>query len=83
MKGSVTNLENYSDDTLTAFTKTYEDEVIYIFCNISAEPRTVQISEDAFGTEEIAAGLYVDEDKAMLEGNELTIPGYGIVIFSK
>lgn len=83
MKGSVTNLENYSDDTLTAFAKTYEDEVIYVFCNISAEPRTVQISEDAFGIEKIAAGLYVDEDKAMLEGNELTIPGYGIVIFSK
>ncbi|MBD5546611.1 MAG: alpha-amylase [Lachnospiraceae bacterium] len=83
MKGSVTNLENYSDDTLTVFTKTYEDEVICIFCNISTEPRTVQISEDIFETEEIAAGLYVDENKAMMEGNELTIPGYGIVIFSK
>ncbi len=83
MKGSVTNLENYSDDTLTAFTKTYEDEVIYIFCNISAEPRTVQISGDIFGIEEIAAGLYVDENEAMLEGNEVTIPGYGVVIFSK
>lgn len=83
MKGNVTNLENYSDDTLTAFTKTYEDEVIYIFCNISAEPRTVQISGDAFGIEEIAAGLYVDENEAIVEGNELTIPGYGVVIFSK
>ena len=83
MKGSVTNLENYSDDTLTAFTKAYEDEVIYIFCNISAEPRTVQISGDDFGIEEIAAGLYVDENEAMMEGNEVTIPGYGVVIFSK
>ena len=79
-KGTVTNLETYSDDTLTAFAKTYENETLYIFCNLSAEPITIQIPEVSSKTEKIASSLYVDENKASLEGDALTIPGYGVVI---
>lgn len=79
-KGTVTNLETYSDDTLTAFTKTYEDETLYIFCNLSAEPRTVQIPEISSEVEKIASGLYVDENRASLEKDTLTLPGYGVAI---
>lgn len=80
VKGTAANLEAYSDDTLTVFTKTYEDEKLYIFCNLSAESRTVQISEISSETEGIAGSLYVDENKASLKEDALTIPGYGVVI---
>lgn len=80
MKGAVTNLEECSDDTLTAFVKVYQDEAVYVFCNISAQSRTVPLSGVASGIKEIACGLYVEEDRAVLEDDTLTIPGYGIVI---
>lgn len=79
-KGTAENLEDYSDDTLAAFSKTYEQEQMYFFCNISPEPRTVQITELSASGAEIAAGLYVDENTASLEENTLTIPGYGIAV---
>lgn len=80
VKGKVENLAAYSDDTLAAFSKTYEDDKLYIFCNISPEERTLQITELAEDTPELQSGLYVDENRALLEEDDLTIPGYGIVI---
>lgn len=80
VKGSVENLEEYSDETLAAFSKTYEEEKIYVFCNISPDERTLQIAEQGEDSPELQCGLYVDENRASLKDEVLTIPGYGIVI---
>ncbi len=80
VKGNVEHLEAYADDTLAAFSKTYEGEKMYIFCNTSPEPGTVQITELSAEEVEIADGLYVDENTASLSEGTLTIPGYGVVI---
>lgn len=79
-KGAVENLDDYSDDTLAAFSKIYEQEKMYFFCNISPEPRTIQITELSTSEVEMVTGLYVDENTALLEENTLTIPGYGIAV---
>lgn len=79
-KGTAENLESFSDDTLTAFSKTYEDEKLYLFCNVSPETRTVLLGELSKETEGIAEELCVDENRAVLEEDTLTIPGYGVVI---
>ena len=38
-RGSVENLEQFADDTLTAFSKSWEDEKIYLFCNLAGRLR--------------------------------------------
>ncbi len=83
VKGKVDNLENYSDETLAAFSKTYEEEKIYIFCNISPEERTVNLSELPEDTLQLQCGLYVDENRASLDADTLSVPGYGIVILKE
>lgn len=79
-KGSVENLENYSDETMAAFSKTYEDEKLYIFCNISPEERTVDLSGLAKEQPHLQCGLYVDENRAAQEAGSLSVPGYGIAV---
>lgn len=79
-KGSVVYLEEYSSDTVAAFSKHYDGEEVYVFCNTSDTPETVSISDITPKIDGIAAGLYVDEKEAGLEENVLTIPGYGIAV---
>ncbi len=80
VKGKVENLENYADETLAAFLKTYEDEKLYIFCNISPEERTINLAELPEDALQLQCGLYVDENRASIDADTLSVPGYGIVI---
>lgn len=79
-KGTTKNLADYSSDTLAAFSRTYEDQTVYVFCNISAQPQSIDVSGIEREISGIAKGLYVDEHRADMEGNALTIPAYGVVI---
>lgn len=78
-KGSVTNLEAYSSKTVTAFTKTYEEETLTVFCNISPEEAVIELEESEEGLA-IETGLYVDNKEGGLSGKTLTLPPYGITI---
>lgn len=80
VKGTATNLENYSDDTIAAFSKEYEGETLYVFCNISDEAKSISIGDIGEEGFEIAGCLHVNEEKVVLEASELKIPAYGIVI---
>lgn len=80
IKGKVNNLDACASDKVAAFSKAYEEETVYIFCNISPEPGKVTVSDIASQIGGIAGGLYVDGEEAVLEKDTLTIPGYGIVV---
>ncbi|MDD6492892.1 MAG: alpha-amylase family glycosyl hydrolase [Firmicutes bacterium] len=80
VKGKVENLETYSDETLAAFSKSYEDEMLYIFCNISPEEREVNLTEIQGEVQGITSGLYVDENEASLSENTMKMPGYSVVL---
>ncbi len=79
-KGSVENLEQLADDTLTAFAKSFEDEKVYLFCNLSPTERVITL--DGLDKEIvcIAEELSVDEKTPVLKEGTLTLPGYGIAI---
>lgn len=79
-KGSVKNLEEYSSDGVAAFTKSCEEETLFIFCNTSKEAVTLELSELAGLEKGIENALYTGEETGSFEDGILTIPPYGIVI---
>lgn len=77
-KGRTVNLKEYSDDTLTAFTKYAEDENVSVFCNLSAESREVVLKDNQ--SRKLIAMLTVDETPVTYSRNVLELPPYGIAI---
>lgn len=78
-KGSVTNLEAYSSEAVTAFTKTCGEETLTIFCNLSPKEAVIELQD----TEKdliLTTGLYTDDSEAILQNGTLTLPAYGIVL---
>lgn len=78
-KGSVTDLEAYSSETVTAFTKTCEEETLTIFCNLSPEEAVIEL-QDTEKDLTLTTGLYTGEAEASLQDATLTLPSYGIVL---
>lgn len=79
-KGKVTDLPEHGNDTVSAFSKSWNGEMVYIFCNTSPNPRNIYIPEIASKVDGIAGALYVDEKEGTLERNTLSVPGYGVVV---
>ena len=79
-KGEVEVQDILSDDTVSTFSKTWNGETVYIFFNVSPDAITLSIPGVTSKAEGIAAGLYVDDEEAVLDGSHLTIPGYGVII---
>lgn len=77
-KGHTVNLKEYSDDTLTAFTKYAEDENVSIFCNLSTESRDVVLKDNQ--SRKLTAMLTVDEEPVTYSHDVLHLPPYGIAI---
>ena len=77
-KGEVENLSEYSSDMIAAFSKSWEDEELAIFCNLSGEQQRLTITQDDL--QEIENGLYTGGEEAVYEDGTLTLPPYGIAI---
>lgn len=80
VKGKVTDLPEHGNNTVSAFSKSWNGETVYIFFNTSPNPRNLYVSEITSKVEGIAGALYVDEKEAALSGNVLTLPGYSVVV---
>lgn len=78
-KGSVKSLDAYASDTIAAFEKVLEDEKLVVFCNVSTEAASIDLSAMEGIEKGIENGLYVGEETAVYEEGTLTIPAYGIV----
>ncbi len=82
-RGTVAFEEELSDDALCVVTKTYGEETIGLFFNISAEEKTVDISSYSIGDGgELTIGgmLLTGENAVTLEGETLTLPAYSVVL---
>lgn len=79
-KGRVENLSEYATDAVAAIKKSYEEEQLMIFCNLSTEAQVIDLTACEKEIRGITDGLYVNEEAAVYEKGSLTIPGYGIVL---
>lgn len=82
-KGKTENLEQYSSDTVAAFSKEYEGEKLYVFINVSEEKAVIDLTEnESINRKKIENGLYTGEESGSIENCLLTIPGHGIILMS-
>ena len=80
-KGKTENLEQYSSDTIAAFSKEFEGEKLYVFINVSGREAVIDLSEDKnISKKKIENALYTGEEKGNIKDGLLTIPGYGIIL---
>lgn len=82
-KGSVENLAEYSSDSVAAFRKSWEEEKLMIFCNVSEKEAALDLSQMENVPKKIENALYTGEEQAVYEEGRLTIPAYGIVLMSQ
>lgn len=80
-KGRVKNLEEYSSDAVAAFSKSCEEETLFIFCNTSMENVILDLSEMA--DLEMENVLYTGEEAGSYENGILCIPPYGIILMKQ
>lgn len=78
-RGDIEVLPEITDTAIAAMKKTYEGEQCIILMNASSEKKTVTLSKKN-GYEEIAGQLTVNETDPVLEGENITLPPYGVVI---
>lgn len=78
-KGRVENLEAYASDTTAALAKSFGDEKLYLFINISGNETSIDLSGMPEMLE-IENTLYAGREEGKLENGVLTIPGYGIIL---
>jgi glycosidase len=78
-RGEIEGLTEVTDTAVAAMKKTYGEESCIILMNASAEEKTVTLSKSN-GYEEIVGQLTVNEVNPVLEGENITLPAYGVVI---
>ena len=85
-KGKSTHLAEASDKELCVLQKTYGEETVCLFYNISGQPKTVDLSGVtlADGTvlkgKMLEASVVAGEGRVAVEKDSLTIPGYSVVV---
>lgn len=79
-KGDVENLSEYATDAVAAVKKSYEEDALLIFYNLSAETQVINLSDRKGEIKGIENALYVGEETAGYENGSLTIPAFGIVL---
>ena len=79
-KGITTALKELGDESICGLKKTYNDQTMYILCNLSKEPKTITFSKDTYGYKEIVETLVTTVDHSVeINGDSITLPPYAIV----
>ena len=78
-RGFITSID-VGDIDICAIKKTYEDSDIYIIYNISENEKSIQLNMDDFNYDGIRGYLTTTSTDPTLEGDELTLPPYSIVL---
>ncbi len=79
-RGEVAIIEEVKDESICALTKTYEDSKLVLLYNVSKESKTVTISKDTYGYEQIRGYVSTDGTEVILEGDTVTLPPYSAVV---
>ena len=81
-RGTIAVMEEIEDQDICAITKTYEDSQLVMLYNISQETKTVTVSKDTYGYEGIRGYVSADGTEVTLDGENVTLPPYSVVILS-
>ncbi len=81
-KGNVKNLSEYSSDTVAAFSKSLDEEKLFVFINVSEEEAVIDLSGNPEKLE-MKNALYTGEETAGYEKGILRIPPYGILLMGE
>lgn len=77
-KGSTKSLE-LDNETVCSISKTYNDETIYILCNLSNEEQKVTLSKNDYEYSSMVEYMVTNTDQEVkLDGDVITLPPYGI-----
>lgn len=80
-RGTVSRIEEITDQDIAAISKTYDGTTIYLIYNLSeTDKKEVTLSKEQYGYTEIAGYLSVDGGKVTLKGDTLTLPSYSVVV---
>lgn len=79
-RGEVAIIEEVEDESICALTKTYEDSKLVLLYNVSKESKTVTISKDTYGYEQIRGYVSTDGTEVTLKGDTVTLPPYSAVV---
>lgn len=78
-KGRTTALENLDDDGICGLLKKYNDESMYILCNVTNEEITVTLSKSEYSYEKMVEFLVTNiEQEIKIDGDKITLPPYSI-----
>lgn len=85
-KGSTEQLDAFSDNEVCALLKTYEDEKVVLFYNMSAQVKTIDLSAAtlndgaALEGKMLEATLVSGETPVSLDGQLMTMPEYSVAV---
>ena len=78
-KGTTTAITDIGDDAICGLKKVYNDQTMYILCNLSKEPKTITFSKDSYGYKEMVEYLVTTvDDSITIDGDSITLPPYAI-----
>lgn len=78
-RGDIEVLAEVTDTAVAAMKKTYGEEKCIILMNTSSEEKKVTLGKQN-GYEEIAGQLTVSAESPVLEGENITLPAYAVVV---
>lgn len=85
-RGEVTFEKEVSDEQLCVLRKTYEGQELLLIYNLSGETKTMDkslltLNGEELGSMTLRTALLTGEEKPEEEGDTLTVPAYGVVIY--
>lgn len=79
-RGTSAKITEVTDESICAVTRTYEDSQLVLLYNISPEQKQVTVSKDTYGYEGIRGYASSDGTEVVLDGEQVTLPPYSVVI---
>lgn len=79
-RGELEIIEEVEDESICALTKSYENSKLVLLYNVSKESKTVTISKDTYGYENIRGYVSTDGTEVTLDRDTITLPPYSAVV---
>lgn len=79
-RGVIEYMTEVADQDICAISKTYKDSTIYMLYNISEEKKVVTVSKNNYPYDGIRGYLSTNGEEVILDGENVIMPPYSIVI---
>ena len=73
-------MDKLDNTAICGLLKTYQKEEYYVLMNVSSEEQIVKIPKTDYFYQKLLAGVGVDENEVILEGETLLLPPYAIAV---